>query len=53
MAKRVPVHIITGFLGGGKSTLIHSLIAQKPVDETWAILVNEFGQIGIDQAMFE
>ncbi|WP_075881010.1 CobW family GTP-binding protein [Vreelandella massiliensis] len=53
MAKRVPVHIITGFLGSGKSTLIHSLIAQKPVDETWAILVNEFGQIGIDQAMFE
>lgn len=53
MATRVPVHIITGFLGSGKSTLIHSLIAQKPVDETWAILVNEFGQIGIDQAMFE
>ncbi|MDR5898662.1 GTP-binding protein [Halomonas vilamensis] len=53
MARRVPVHIITGFLGSGKSTLIHSLIAQKPVEETWAILVNEFGQIGIDQAMFE
>ncbi|NYS61779.1 GTP-binding protein [Vreelandella salicampi] len=53
MAQRVPVHIITGFLGSGKSTLIHSLVAQKPVDETWAILVNEFGQIGIDQAMFE
>ncbi|MCL7929182.1 CobW family GTP-binding protein [Halomonas llamarensis] len=53
MAQRVPVHIITGFLGSGKSTLIHSLIAQKPVEETWAILVNEFGQIGIDQAMFE
>ncbi len=53
-AKRnVPVHIITGFLGSGKTTLIHSLIEQKPVDETWAILVNEFGQIGIDQAMFD
>ncbi|WP_422103034.1 CobW family GTP-binding protein [Vreelandella sp.] len=50
---RVPVHIITGFLGSGKTTLIHSLIEQKPVDEKWAILVNEFGQIGIDQAMFE
>ncbi|SDO30740.1 CobW family GTP-binding protein [Vreelandella arcis] len=49
----VPVHIITGFLGSGKTTLIHSLIEQKPVDEKWAILVNEFGQIGIDQAMFE
>ncbi|WP_404376050.1 CobW family GTP-binding protein [Vreelandella aquamarina] len=49
----VPVHIVTGFLGSGKTTLIHSLIEQKPVDEKWAILVNEFGQIGIDQAMFE
>ena len=49
----IPVHIITGFLGSGKTTLIHSLIRDKPVDETWAILVNEFGQIGIDQAMFE
>ncbi len=52
-AAKVPVHIITGFLGSGKTTLIHSLIEQKPVDEKWAVLVNEFGQIGIDQAMFE
>ncbi|MCP1312812.1 GTP-binding protein [Halomonas sp. 707D7] len=50
---RIPTHVVTGFLGSGKTTLIHSLIAQKPVGETWAILVNEFGQIGIDQAMFE
>ncbi|WP_249977789.1 CobW family GTP-binding protein [Vreelandella olivaria] len=49
----IPVHIITGFLGSGKTTLIHSLIKQKPVGEKWAILVNEFGQIGIDQAMFD
>lgn len=49
----IPVHIVTGFLGSGKTTLIHNLISNKPVDETWAILVNEFGQIGIDQAMFD
>jgi len=49
----VPVHLITGFLGSGKSTMIHRLIEQKPADERWAILVNEFGQVGIDQAMFE
>lgn len=49
----VPVHIITGFLGSGKTTLIHSLIQQKPAGEKWAVLVNEFGQIGIDQAMFD
>lgn len=49
----VPVHLITGFLGSGKSTLIHRLIDQKPPGERWAVLVNEFGQVGIDQAMFE
>ncbi|MFC2992106.1 CobW family GTP-binding protein [Halomonas tibetensis] len=49
----VPVHLVTGFLGSGKSTLIHRLIDQKPTDERWAVLVNEFGQVGIDQTMFE
>lgn len=49
----LPVHIVTGFLGSGKTTFIHKLIEKKPVDERWAILVNEFGQIGIDQAMFD
>lgn len=49
----IPVHLVTGFLGSGKSTLIRGLINQKPADETWAILINEFGQVGIDQAMFE
>ncbi|MDN3520767.1 CobW family GTP-binding protein [Halomonas ramblicola] len=48
----VPVHLITGFLGSGKSTLIHRLIDQKPEGERWAVLINEFGQVGIDQAMF-
>ena len=45
----IPTNIITGFLGVGKTTAINSLLKQKPEDETWAILVNEFGQIGIDQ----
>ncbi len=49
----VPVHIIGGFLGSGKSTLIRALLQRKPAHERWAVLVNEFGQIGIDQAMFE
>lgn len=49
----IPVHLITGFLGSGKSTLIHRLIDQKPTGERWAVLVNEFGQVGIDQAMFD
>ncbi|GKW48088.1 CobW family GTP-binding protein [Halomonas sp. NCCP-2165] len=48
-----PVHVVTGFLGSGKSTLIHELLRLKPAGERWAVVVNEFGQVGIDQAMFE
>lgn len=46
----VATNLITGFLGAGKTTLIQSLLARKPEGERWAVLVNEFGQIGIDQA---
>lgn len=49
----IPVHVITGFLGSGKSTLIRHLLAHKPADERWVVVINEFGQVGIDQAMFE
>ena len=45
---KVPTNIITGFLGSGKTTAIQSLLKQKPAHEKWAILVNEFGEIGID-----
>lgn len=49
--KTIPTNIITGFLGVGKTTAINSLLANKPENESWAILVNEFGQVGIDQEM--
>lgn len=49
--KAIPTNIITGFLGAGKTTLIQQLLANKPTNERWAVLVNEFGQIGIDQAL--
>ncbi|OPX54233.1 Cobalamin synthesis protein cobW C-terminal domain-containing protein [Oceanospirillum multiglobuliferum] len=49
----IPTHIITGFLGVGKTTAIRHLLTQKPEQENWVILVNEFGQIGIDQAGYE
>lgn len=46
----VPTHLITGFLGVGKTTAILDLLARKPANEKWAVLVNEFGQVGIDGA---
>ena len=48
---RIPTNIITGFLGVGKTTLIKQLLATKPEQECWAILVNEFGEVGIDGAL--
>ena len=49
--KAVKTHIISGFLGAGKTTLLQQLLAQKPQGETWAVLINEFGQIGVDQQL--
>lgn len=46
----IPVNVVTGFLGVGKTTAIRHLLAHKPADEYWAIVVNEFGEIGIDGA---
>lgn len=48
---KIPTNIISGFLGSGKTTAINYLIANKPADERWAILVNEFGQVGIDESL--
>ena len=47
----VPTNIITGALGVGKTTLIQSLLEHKPANERWAVLVNEFGEIGVDGAL--
>ena len=49
----VPTNIITGFLGVGKTSAILSLLKQKPDHERWAILVNEFGEVGVDGNFFE
>ena len=51
MTKKVPTNIITGFLGVGKTTAILNLLKNKPENENWAVLVNEFGEIGIDGAL--
>ncbi|MGA8760726.1 MAG: GTP-binding protein [Stellaceae bacterium] len=47
---RLPVIAVTGFLGSGKTTLIRALLA-RPEGANTAIVVNEFGEIGIDQAL--
>ena len=49
----VPTNVITGFLGVGKTTAILHLLTHKPSDERWAVLVNEFGEIGVDGSLFE
>ncbi|SFK49294.1 CobW family GTP-binding protein [Methylophaga sulfidovorans] len=51
--RSVPTNIITGFLGVGKTTSINHLLANKPESERWAVLVNEFGQVGLDKTLLE
>ena len=49
----IPTNIISGFLGAGKTTAIQHLIKHKPSKESWAIVVNEFGQIGVDGKLLQ
>lgn len=51
--KHVPTNIITGFLGTGKTSCIQHLLQFKPDNERWAILVNEFGTVGVDATMYQ
>lgn len=44
---KVPVTVITGFLGSGKTTLVRHLM-QNPQGKRLAIIVNEFGDVGVD-----
>ena len=47
MATKIPVTVITGFLGSGKTSLIRHLL-QNNQGRRIAVLVNEFGELGID-----
>ncbi|WP_416310970.1 CobW family GTP-binding protein [Pseudomonas sp. W03] len=51
MLKQIPTHLIAGSLGAGKTSLLRDLLAQRPAHERWAVLVNEFGQVGLDAAL--
>ncbi len=46
----VPVTILTGFLGSGKTTLLRHLLGQPELSRT-AVIVNEFGEIGLDHLL--
>ena len=46
MAKRLPVTVITGFLGAGKTTVLRHLLTQG--GQRLAVMVNEFGSVGLD-----
>ena len=47
MAAKIPVTVVTGFLGAGKTTLVRHLL-QNNQGRKIAVLVNEFGEVGID-----
>ena len=51
--RSVPTNIITGFLGVGKTSTILHLLKYKPTNERWAVLINEFGEIGVDGSLLE
>lgn len=48
--RNIPVTLVTGLLGAGKTTLIDYLLEHRPREERWAVLVNEFSETGVDGA---
>ena len=51
-SERIPVSILTGFLGAGKSTLLNRILKDPAAHDT-AVIINEFGEVGIDNFLVE
>src|SRR5204863_4031443 len=51
-AEPITVSVLTGFLGSGKTTLLRHLLAQPEFSRT-AIIINEFGEVGLDHELIE
>ena len=50
--ERIPVSVLTGFLGSGKTTLLRELLRKPEMGDT-AVIINEFGEIGLDHQLVE
>lgn len=53
LIQNTPCTLVTGFLGAGKTTAINQLLTHKTAAEKWGLLINEFGQIGIDGKLID
>ena len=49
-AEKIPVTVLTGYLGAGKTTLLNRILSE-PHGKKYAVIVNEFGEIGIDNEL--
>lgn len=47
---RIPVHVLTGFLGSGKTTFLRHLLGDPSLADT-AVIINEFGEVGLDHLL--
>ena len=52
LAAQIPVIVLTGFLGAGKTTLLRKLVRRPELQGT-AVIINEFGEIGLDHDLLE